>query len=162
MSAENAEPKATRWWLLPLLLACVMAGLIASRLRSDAAVQRSPGRQEDVIGWKPSAPVNGQSVSLVIDFGNGAERSFESLSWQSGLTVQGLLEAATQFRPGITFAFVGEGKSAFLTHIDGLVNDGAGGRHWQFWINEKRADRSFAVCELEAGDRVLWRFASAE
>ena len=68
------------------------------------------------------------------------------------MTVRDLLNAA----PGLSISQQGSGASAFLTKIDGVANEGAGGRNWMYSVNGQRADRSFAVYELQPGDHVLW------
>ena len=60
--------------------------------------------------------------------------------------------------PRTSFVTQGSGASAFLTEINGVKNEGAGGRNWMYSVNGERADRSFAVYELQPGDHVLWSF----
>jgi hypothetical protein len=43
-----------------------------------------------------------------------------------------------------------------------VKNEGAGGRNWTYRVNDKHADRSFAVYELQPGDHVLWTFATPQ
>jgi hypothetical protein len=45
-----------------------------------------------------------------------------------------------------------------LTSINGVANEGAGGNNWTYEVNGRSGDRSYAVYELRAGDRVLWTF----
>ena len=156
------------WWVLPILLACVLAGVVGSRSLFHrpgglTGPSDSPEGRISVSGyekgWQPTPPVTGESASLTIDFGNGVQRHFDAIPWQADMTVLDLLETAVHFRPGITFGKVGEGESTFLTSIDGLATDRRERHFWQYWVNDQRADRSCGVFRLQAGDRVLWKFA---
>jgi hypothetical protein len=51
---------------------------------------------------------------------------------------------------------------SLVMQIDDKWSEGAGLRNWTYSINDKLADRSFAVYELKPGDRVLWRFGPQE
>lgn len=76
------------------------------------------------------------------------------------MTVEDMLYTATQRGNAIKVGRQGSGAMSFLSSIDGIVNEGVGGRNWVYSVNGKTADRSFAVYELSAGDRVLWQFAA--
>ena len=156
------------WWVLPILLACVLAGVVGSRglfHRSSGPIGPSdaPGGRISAAGhekgWQPTQPVTEESVSLTNDFRNGVQRRFDTLPWQAEMTVLDLLETAVDFRPGITFRKVGEGEATFLISIDGLAADRPTQHFWQYWVNNERADRSCGIFRLQAGDRVLWKFA---
>ncbi len=71
------------------------------------------------------------------------------------MTVRDLLNGV----PRLRIVQQGSGSSAFLTQIDDVTNEGAGGRNWMYSVNGQRADRSFAIYELQPGDHVLWSFA---
>ena len=74
------------------------------------------------------------------------------------MTVQDALGVAAKHRRGIQFRQRGKGSTALLTQIDDLKNGGGGKRNWIYHVNGKRADRSFAIFQLKAGDTILWRF----
>ena len=97
------------------------------------------------------------TVAMVIDYDDGVEKHFRQLAWKPGMTVLEVLQAAKQHPRGIQFMHRGDGDTAFLTQIDDLKNEGSG-RNWIFLINGKLGQRSFAVTEVKASDRVLWKF----
>jgi len=134
-----------------MLLALVLAAIVWSRGRSlhDAEVDSNPKAASSKEAADPR-----QMVSLKIDFGDGREKNFDAVAWQDGMTAANLLHNA----PDTDVSAKGAGEAAFLTAIDGVSNEGAGGRNWTYSVNGKTADRSFAIYKLQPGDQVLWRF----
>jgi O6-methylguanine-DNA--protein-cysteine methyltransferase len=107
-------------------------------------------------GISAAEPVK-ETVTLVIDYADGVEKHFRELPWKTGATVLDVMQAAQRHPRGSRFVYRGTGDIAFLTQIDDLKNEG-NGRNWIFSINGDVAKRSFAVSEVKAGDRVLWKF----
>jgi hypothetical protein len=146
-------------WLFPLLLAILLGGILLARLGGvrdgEEAVVKSPPTSADRVAA-------GKAVSMVVDSGDGQLRQFDSVPWHEGMTIEDLLGAARQLPDSPEFAKQGSGASAFLTRIGGLANEGAAGRNWTYQINDQGGDRSFAVYELQPGDRVLWKFGPQE
>jgi len=101
----------------------------------------------------------GETVVLSIDFGNGAKKEFAALPWQADMTVADLLEAAQNFQPSIQFTQIGTGERGFLNALDGLANEGAGGRNWLYQVDGQHAHVSFCLEKLEPGGHVLWVYA---
>lgn len=100
-------------------------------------------------------------VRVIIDYGDGTSKSFASLPWREGMTVQDALDAAKGGPRGIRYEHTGQGAKAFLTRIDDLGNEGAGEgkRNWQYRVNGQWPKASFGAYKLRPGDDVLWRFA---
>lgn len=97
------------------------------------------------------------SVALVIDYDDGVEKHFRELPWKAGMTVLDVIQAAEQHPRASKFVYRGSGDTAFLTQIDDVKNEGSG-RNWIYSINGQLGKRSFAVTEVKAADRVLWKF----
>lgn len=97
-------------------------------------------------------------VSLRIKFGDGKQKSV-TLPVTGQMTVANLLVEA-QKKERLTFKMKGEGKSAFLTELDGVKNEGGLGRNWVYRVNDELGDRSFAVFPVKPGDKVEWKFDS--
>jgi hypothetical protein len=132
-------------------LILVLAAIIVSRywgIRQDT----SPSRGNPTIPQSKTATAN--KVSLTVDFGDGRRTDYEASSWHKGMTIGDLLNDTLRFN----VVQQGAGASRFLTQLGGVANEGAGGRNWTYTVNGQRGDRSFAIYELHAGDRVLWTF----
>lgn len=151
---------------LPLLLAGVLAIATAVLLViRDDEVPTGPapvGVDRSAAAWTPTERPQGEAVSLEIDFGNGARRQFEALPWSAEMTVGDLLRQAKEFRPPIAFEHRGAGAEAFLTSLEGVANEGAGGRFWTYEVNGRAGEVSFDLQPLAPGDRVLWKFSRGE
>lgn len=98
------------------------------------------------------------SVSLIVDYADGAEKRLSKIAWREGTTVLDVMEYAAKHRHGIRFTFRGKGATAFLESIDDLRNEGGRGRNWIYAVNDKKGEQSFALFILRPGDRVLWKF----
>jgi hypothetical protein len=136
------------------LLAALVIVAILARTRDTGETTKSD--VERPAGQ--TAPEAGETVSLAIEFGAG-RREYETQPLRAGMTVRDLFASAGEPSGGIKFAQQGSGETAFLTELDGVKNEGAGGRNWTYTVNGKFADRSFAIYELRPGDEVLWTFA---
>ena len=156
---ECATPScSTRgpWWRLPVLLLLVLAGVLLSRSVREAT-EPSGERKASQSGLD-----SGETVSLAIDFRDGGRREFDAIAWQDGMTVRDALAVAADSTGDVKLSQQGTGAAAFLTDIDGVENEGGGGRNWTFAVNGKLGDRSFAIYPLRPGDHVLWTFAAQQ
>jgi hypothetical protein len=109
------------------------------------------------------------TVSLCIDYSNGVQKHFSSISWNEDLTIIGAVEASMKMPPGTDVKF-GSDRSG---HVLGLVIDEMPGADtpaldWVVSINAKRfehrlgTETSFGffpdertVNLLQPGDHVL-------
>jgi hypothetical protein len=147
------------WWRLPVLLAVVLVAVVALRgggIRQPPQTVPSPNPTPDTI-----EPITGPAVSLELHVEGGLRLVYPPLAWREGMTVADLL-AAGQRTMRLDFVVQGSGASALLTEMGGYANEDASGRNWTYTVNGQRADRSFAIRELEPGDEVLWRFGRTE
>jgi hypothetical protein len=128
------------------------AALAASLLVLGFAWASPPAAGEDTA----------QTVRLVVDYGDGATKTVNNLTWAKGNTVLDAMKAATARPHGISFSYTGSDSAAVLTRIDDVQNEGAGKKNWQYWVNDAYGDRSFAIFELQAQDVVVWRYATEQ
>ncbi|QDT70878.1 hypothetical protein I41_00310 [Lacipirellula limnantheis] len=159
---DSTLPRRGNPWTLPLVLASglAVASWLLVSVRPGANAWQT-GADRPHVEWTPRTAA-GETVALEIDFGNGARREYAALPYRDGMTVGDALRLARDFGPGLAFASQGEGKMSFLTSLDGVANQGPGGRCWLYEIDGKPGDVSYEVQPLVAGQRVLWRFAEPE
>ena len=160
-----------RFWVLPAALILVLAGVVA--FRTLWRVEAPPGsaadgdaaavdRGSETTSGPPSARPEGKTVSLAIDFGNGAGREFAALAWRDGMTVADLMGAASQFRPPLVFSGRGEGELTFITTIEGISSEGREGRNWILSIGGEKSPTGAGGVSLQPGDAVLWKYEAYE
>lgn len=143
------------WWRLPLLLAIVLAAIVAARLAGCGEEEHSGGAAGKA---PPAADPEGRTVSLTIQFGDDRERQFDAIPWHAGMTVDDALLVASRTLDGITYDVRGYKERALLVKIDQTENEGGGQRNWLYAVNGAKPEKSFAIYELQPGDRVLWVF----
>ncbi len=148
-------------WVFPALLAAVLlvAAAIAFGTRQGGPRPTAPRTIGD---WTLSAEPQGNTASLEIDFGNGARKHIAALPWRAGMTAADLMGEARDFRPGIEYTQVGTGDSGLLTSIDGLKDEGGGGRNWRYRVDDRYGEESFCLEPIEPGMRLLWEFAAGD
>jgi hypothetical protein len=107
-----------------------------------------------------SAAAPGQTIQLVIDYGDGAQKRFSAIPCRDGMAVLDVLQFARQSPHGITFVVRGSGEAALLTKLDDVANEegAAGARNWLFYVNDHLADKSLGAATVKSGDTILWKF----
>ena len=100
------------------------------------------------------------TISVIIDYGDGAELHLPALKWRRDLTVLGALQATSKHPHGVEFRSRGSGAYTLVTQIGDLKNEGAEdrGRNWIYRVNGKKADVGVGAYELRPADTILWRF----
>lgn len=103
---------------------------------------------------------SGETVSLTIDYGDGAQKRFPQIAWpeQREGTVADVLLYAEKHDRGVKITARGRGETRFLEAINGLKNEGAGGKNWMFLVNGELAQSSYATTPVETGAVILWKF----
>ena len=163
-TAKSTSSRSGNPWTLPLVLAVSLAAaswLLVSIRNDPDAPPGGAEAKEQAAAWTEPATA-GETVALEIDFGNGARREYAALPYRDGMTVGDALRLARDFGPGLAFTHQGDGELSFLTSLDGVANQGVGGRFWLYQVDGERADISYEVQPLTAGQRVLWQFKEPE
>jgi Domain of unknown function (DUF4430) len=152
--ASRRKPHGSQWALINLLVLLLVA-ILYFKAHLPGGIVHHPVNQN---AHSPRAAEAIDKVWLTIDFGGDPKSMSNSVPWQRGMTVRSLLASASL----AGFGEKGRGASAFLVSIDGVENEGSGGRNWLYSVNGKRGDRSFAIYDLQPSDDVLWSFAPPE
>jgi hypothetical protein len=156
-------------WRFPLLLVAVLVAIVVINGRGvrESMKVRGTDQGAPIAASQPPTPAAmdrspplTETVSLVVDFGGGRRSEWNSLPWREGLTVDAVLSHVAASGE-LSFTQQGSGSSTFLSEMNDVANEGAGGKNWIYHVNAERADRSFAVYELRPGDQVLWRYGES-
>lgn len=97
------------------------------------------------------------TVDLVVDFGEEKEPVEVSAVCSEDSTVLSVLERAHNMKK-LDLKFRGKGETAFVESIDGIGNQGAGGKNWIYRVNGKMGDKSAGLFEVDPGDKVSWNY----
>ena len=109
----------------------------------------------------PAAAAATNTLALVVDFGDGAQRAYPALPFNPGMSAVDALLAARTHPRALTVETSGAAETAFVSAIDGVRNEGSGdtARNWQFFVNADFGRRGAGATMLNPGDRVTWVFA---
>ena len=102
-----------------------------------------------------------QTVHVIVDYNDGAQKTFTGIAWKKGMTALDATVAASKHKRGFKFKHSGKGTSAFVTQIDDLKNEGPGKgkKNWLIWLNAKLARRGVGDQTLQPGDELKWKFS---
>ena len=138
------------------LLACAPGcrdrnGPPSDRAESAAAAAKAPDQGKQKLAAEPSTA--GQTVQLVIDYGDGVQKRFPAIAWRENMTVLDVLETAKDRPHGITYSVRGSGETTLLTKLDDVANqEGAtDAKNWIFYVNDRMADKSLGVISVKSG-----------
>jgi hypothetical protein len=102
------------------------------------------------------------SVNLMIDFGDGKIKTWNTVSWHEAMSILNLVETVTSAEaiPMLTR----ETKEGPLTidSIDGFKNDTQTRTRWQYWVNNTYEPRIASKYYLKPGDIVVWKYVAEQ
>lgn len=102
------------------------------------------------------------SASLMIDYGNGTVRTFDSVSVSAEATVFDLLKtAAEENNLALETKDYGGDLGVFIVSIDG-VGEGAADKWWQYWINNHYGQAGVSTQGVSEGDIVVLKFVEGQ
>ncbi len=145
------------WVKILVIILVFAAGFIAGR-----EIVLAPADGNEPAAVADSAMI---TASLKIDGGTGEMRFFDEISLDQNATVFDLLKAAVSVESN-NFRFdykdYGGDMGAFITAINGLANDPAGAKYWQFWVNGEYSKVGASVYKLKDGDSVEWKYLKGQ
>ncbi|MFH1896406.1 MAG: DUF4430 domain-containing protein [bacterium] len=116
--------------------------------------QKRPETAEPVLLETP-AVIRG---NLMLDFGDGSVKTYELTPEEN--TVMGLLKAAAE-ENGFEINYSDSEFGVFVKAIAGVENTTE--KFWQFWVNNKFADKAADRYELKNGDIIVeWKFIRSQ
>lgn len=107
--------------------------------------------------------VEDQSVSLMIDYGNGQIFTDASISLQGTTTVFEVLNKTSQENNiELKYKDYGGDLGIFIESIGGVGKDPTGKRWWQFWVNNKYSQTGAGSYFLRPGDSIEFKFIEGQ
>jgi hypothetical protein len=102
------------------------------------------------------------SVNLMIDYGTGTVRTWNTVTWHEAMSVLNLTEMVTGTE-AIPMQTKAE-KDGLLTvsSIDGVQNDAQTNMRWQYWVDNTYEPRISSKYFLKPGDIVEWKYVKEQ
>lgn|GEM_PF-4817612 len=101
-------------------------------------------------------PAAMRSVNLMLDYGDGNMRTWNTVSWRESMSVVDLLlfvgnaEDITVSTDGV------DPKNLVVTAVGGIATNNE--NRWQYWVNNTHEPTLASKYFLKPGDIVLWKF----
>ncbi len=131
------------------VLGLVIGGALGAMLHKETIIVRPN------VADTPAALT---SVNLMIDYGNGTVKTWNTVTWHESLSILNLMEDVTgaEAIPMLTKE-TNEGQLT-VDSIDGFTNDTQSRTRWQYWVNNTYEPRVASKYYLKPGDIVVWKY----
>jgi len=145
--------KALERWSILMLAVGLLLGLILG-------LSFAPKEKLIVREGTPDTPAALSSVHLMIDYGDGTVKTWNTVSHREAMSVVGLLETVGATK-NIALLTTG-GERPAVVSIDGITNAPEKGQRWQYWVNNTYEPRPDGAYYLNPGDIVLWKYIAEQ
>jgi len=103
------------------------------------------------------------SVSIMIDYGNGTILTESAIPLSSTTTVFSVLKLATDKRDiPLIYKDYGGDLGVFVNSINGVGKDPAGKKWWQFWINNAYSQVGVSSAVVNPGDVIEFKYIQGQ
>ena len=102
------------------------------------------------------------SVNLMIDFGTGTIKTWNTISWHEAMSVQNLMEFVASTKNITMTAATAPDGNATVGAIDNITNDTKTSMRWQYWVNNNYEPRTSSKYFLKPGDIVVWKYVKEQ
>lgn len=152
---DTLERLLLRAILIAVALLAALIGFAAWHTRSTAAARGAAAVQ-------PTQAPTTTAISIVVDFGDGAQKRLSGIAFTQGMTVLDAMNLARVAQHPIHFQASGRAETALISQIDDVANEpgtaGPKSRAWQYWVNQQYGMSSVGAATLQPGDRISWAF----
>jgi hypothetical protein len=98
------------------------------------------------------------SVNLMLSYGNGIMRTWNTVTIAESTSVLDLLDQVSA-TGAINIGREKNDKGMHIVSIDAVTNDGNEGKRWKYWVNNVEEPRSIDKYYLKPGDIVVVAYA---
>lgn len=98
------------------------------------------------------------SVNLMIDYGDGTVKTWNTVSWHEAMSILNLMETVTGAEAIPMLTKETKDRQLIIDSIDGFKNDAATNTRWQYWVNNTYEPRIASKYYLKPGDIVMWKY----
>ncbi len=109
-----------------------------------------------------NTPAAMTSVNLMIDYGNGTIKTWNTVSWHEAMSVLDLMKTVAGAN-AITLLTKDSGSGlSTVESVDGISNEGKSSMRWQYWVNNNYEPRIASKYYLKPGDLVVWKYTKEQ
>jgi hypothetical protein len=111
----------------------------------------------------PTTEIVKESVSLMLDYGNGTVKVYSGLPFVAGNSVFDLLQALELAQKiKLDYKDYGGDLGVFLNSIDGIGKDAKDQKYWQYWLNNEYSTVGVSTYALRPGDVIEFKFIKGQ
>jgi hypothetical protein len=136
-----------------LVVGLLLGGGLGASLHKETVVVRQG------VADTPAAMT---SVNLMIDYGTGTIRTWNTVTWHEAMSVLNLTEMVTGTETIPLLTKAGKDGLTTVASIDGIQNDTQTNMRWQYWINNTYEPRIASKYFLKPGDIVEWKYVKEQ
>lgn len=155
-----ANPMRTKWYLGGVVL-LVVGYLLGWGMRPGIVTAPTVPTQSEKTNASnvPAAPEKPQTVSVMIDFGDGNVQTFRDVEMRVAKDVFAVTKMLSQTGKGFVFQYQPPGQYGILVDQIGNKKGGdEGGKYWLFWVNNVMAEQAADRTSVSPGDVIEWKF----
>jgi hypothetical protein len=136
-----------------LALGFVIGGALGASLHKETIIVRQ---------GTADTPAALTSVNLMIDYGTGTVRTWNTVTWHEAMSVLNLTETVTGAETIPLLTKADKDGLTTVASIDGIQNDAKTNMRWQYWINNTYEPRIASKYFLKPGDIVEWKYVKEQ
>lgn len=99
-----------------------------------------------------------QSVSIMLDYGDGGVKTYENVVFTDGQTLFDATKALSERGDGFTFKYQPPGQFGIMIDQIGDKIGGADGKYWLWYENNRMGQVASDAYKLKNGDVIEWKF----
>ncbi len=109
-----------------------------------------------------NTPAAMTSVNLMVDYGNGTVKTWNTVSWHEAMSVLDLMSTVAAVNAiSITTKNIGNNLTT-IQSVDGVINESNTSMRWQYWVNNNYEPRVASKYYLKPGDLVVWKYVKEQ
>ncbi len=141
-----------------IVLAVFFVGLYVGQRYIDEPIFSFNQNQQEEVNQSQK-----ETVSLMIDFGNGQVKAFDNIEFQPGQTVFNVLKATLEKNNiNLQYKDYGGDLGVFIESIGGVKNSVSSNRFWQLWVDNKYSKVGASSFELADGNAIEFKYIKGQ
>lgn len=102
------------------------------------------------------------SVNLMIDYGDGTIKTWNTVSWHEAMSIINLMESVVAAKQITMLVDEDKNGRSSIKMISNITNDPKQGLRWQYWVNNIYEPAPANKYYLKPGDIVVWKYVKEQ